>query len=108
MDVYIENLSFKTIIGILPFERVKKQKVIVNLSFSYKYDDEKKDFVDYSLVVNDIKSIMKKKKFELIEEAILYLEKKLCLKYPISNLCLKITKPTILKDCKVSVGKTAN
>lgn len=106
MEVFIENLSFKAIIGILPFERKKKQKVIVNVSFSYKYDDEKKDFIDYSLVANDIKTIMKKKKFELIEEALIFLDKNLKATYPINDLSIKITKPNILKSCVVSVKKS--
>lgn len=32
MKIEIEQLTFKCIIGILDFERVKKQKVIINLS----------------------------------------------------------------------------
>lgn len=104
MKVFIEDLTFKTIIGILPFERVKKQKVIVNVTFQYKYDDERKDFVDYSLVSKDIKEIMKNKKFELIEEAIIYISNKLEKKYPLKKLKIKISKPEILKDCKVSVS----
>lgn len=104
MKVFIEDLTFKTIIGILPFERVKKQRVVVDISFEYRYDDGKKDFVDYSLVAKDIKKIMKKKKFELIEEGIIYLDKKLSSKYPLSNLVIKISKPDILKDCRVSVS----
>lgn len=103
MKVYIEDLSFKTIIGLLPFERVKKQTVIVNVTFEYQYDDEKKDFVDYSLVAKEIKKIIKKGKFELIEEALETLQKKLTKIFPISDLRIKITKPDILKECKVSV-----
>ncbi|WP_423243523.1 dihydroneopterin aldolase [Aliarcobacter butzleri] len=37
MKIDIENLEFKCIIGILDFERVKKQKVIINLSFEYDF-----------------------------------------------------------------------
>jgi len=104
MKVYIEDLCFKTIIGILPFERIKKQKVIVNITFKYQFDSLQKDFVDYSKVSLFVKNTMKKKKFELIEDAILTLEKKLIKKFKISNLKIKITKPTILKDCVVSVS----
>ena len=37
MKIEIEQLTFKCIIGILDFERVKKQKVIINLSFDYDF-----------------------------------------------------------------------
>jgi dihydroneopterin aldolase len=103
MKVQIEDLTFNTILGILPFEREFEQRVIVNLSFEYTYDEDDKDFVDYSLVANDVKTIMKFEKFKLIEEALLFLKKELEKKYYISGLDIKISKPDILDDCKVSV-----
>ncbi|MCG3659263.1 dihydroneopterin aldolase [Aliarcobacter butzleri] len=102
MKIDIENLEFKCIIGILDFERVKKQKVIINLSFEYDFSND--DFIDYSEVVDLIKQTMKKEKFKLIEDAIIYLTKLLNLTYEIKNLKLKISKPTILKDCIVSLS----
>ncbi|MEA3288972.1 MAG: dihydroneopterin aldolase [Campylobacterota bacterium] len=102
MKVFIEQLNFKTIIGILPFERVKKQKVIIDISF--EYDFKNGQFVDYSKVAYDVKRTMKKEKFELIEDAINSLQKKLIKKYKVRKLFIKISKPDILKDCKVSVS----
>jgi 7,8-dihydroneopterin aldolase/epimerase/oxygenase len=102
MRVYIEDLTFKCIIGILDFERVKKQKVIINLYFDYEFKDDK--FINYAEVSSLIKKIMKKEKFELLEDAILTIEKRLTSKYEIKNLNLKISKPTILKDCVVSLS----
>ncbi len=106
MQVYIEKLTFKTIIGILPFERVKKQKVIVDLSFKYIFSSKNNsdDFIDYSEVSSLVKITMKKKKFKLIEDAILTLEKKIYKKFKLKNLKIKISKPDILKDCLVSVS----
>ncbi|MCG3681239.1 dihydroneopterin aldolase [Aliarcobacter butzleri] len=102
MKIDVENLEFKCIIGILDFERVKKQKVIINLSFEYDFSND--DFIDYSEVVDLIKQTMKKEKFKLIEDAIIYLTKLLNQTYEIKNLKLKISKPTILKDCIVSLS----
>ncbi len=104
MKISIDNLTFKTIIGILPFERTKKQKVIIDISFDYSYNKNKKDFIDYSEITTFVKKTMIKKKFELIEEAILYIQKKLTKKYPIKNLHIKITKPNILNNCIVGVS----
>lgn len=67
MKIEIEQLTFKCIIGILDFERVKKQKVIINLSFDY--DFSKDNFIDYSEVANLVKKSMKKNKFKLLEDA---------------------------------------
>jgi dihydroneopterin aldolase len=50
---------------------------------------------------------MIKNKYGLLETALNELIKKLCLKFPlIENLCLKITKPTIIKNAKVSLSKS--
>ena len=104
MRVYIKELTFKTIIGILPFERVKKQKVIVDISFNYTFSKKSNDFIDYSEVATLVKKTIRKKKFKLIEDAILTLEKKIYKKFNLTKLQIKISKPEILKDCLVSVS----
>jgi len=102
MKIEINNLTFKCIIGILVFERIKKQKVIINVSFDYIFS--KDFFIDYSEVSNIIKTTMKEKKFLLLEDAILFINNLLTNKYPISNLQIKISKPDILKDCIVTLS----
>ena len=102
MKIEIEQLTFKCIIGILDFERVKKQKVIINLSFDY--DFSKDNFIDYSEVANLVKKSMKKNKLELLEDAVKTIKKVLEDSYTIKNLKLKISKPNILKDCIVSIS----
>ena len=102
MKIEISNLSFKCIIGILAFERIKKQKVIVNISF--EYDFSKDDFIDYAKVSELIKVTMKKEKFLLLEDAIIFLENLLINTYTIYNLYIKISKPDILKNCIVSLS----
>lgn len=102
MKVEIKDLSFKCIIGILDFERVKKQKVVVNLSFEYEFKQD--FFIDYSEISSFVEKQMKKKKFLLIEDAIIFLQTKLYKLYKINNLNITISKPTILKNCIVSVS----
>jgi dihydroneopterin aldolase len=102
MKIEISDLTFKCIIGILDFERIKKQRVVINISF--EYDFSKDLFIDYSEISNLIKSTMKKEKFLLLEDAILHLENLLNTSYKISNLYIKISKPNILKDCVVSLS----
>ncbi len=102
MKIHIKDLSFSCIIGILDFERIKKQKVIIDISFNYEYS--KNYFIDYAQVSKYIKKKMTKKKFKLLEDAILYFEKKLHKKYQIKNLKIKITKPNILKNCLVCLS----
>jgi len=101
MKIYIENLSFQAILGILDFERVTPQDIVINLTINYDYKDE---FINYADVVDIIKSDMIEYKFLLIEDALKYLSEKLSTKFSaIKILNLKISKPSILDDCVVSV-----
>lgn len=102
MKVYIEDFRFKCIIGILDFERRTPQDVIINLKLVYEFTT---DFINYSDVADVIKTTMQEKKFELIEDALITLFSLLKGKYPnISSLFIKITKPSILENCTVSVS----
>jgi len=102
MKVLIEDLTFDCIIGILDFERITPQKVIIDISFKYNYKDSS-SFIDYSKVASDVENIMCDKKFELLEDAITYIEKYLNKQYKIKKLKLKISKPNILTNCIVSI-----
>ena len=102
MKIKINNLTFKCIIGIFDFERIKKQRVILNISFEYEFTKDM--FIDYAEVSTLLKSTMKTQKFLLLEDAILYIENLLLHIYPITNLQIKISKPDILKDCIVTLS----
>jgi len=101
MKIYIEDLRFRCIIGILDFEREKKQEVILNIEISYRY---KNNFINYADVAKLAKKTMKKRKFLLIEDALEDLSKRLKDDFSdIKKLKIKITKPQILPDTIVSV-----
>lgn len=104
MTIHVEDLKFQCIIGILDFERETPQDVIINLQIEYQYNDT---FIDYANVTKIIKSIMIKEQFLLIEDALQMLSKKLKEEFSmIEILTLKITKPSIMPDCRVSVSFT--
>ncbi len=106
MKIHIEDLKFQCIIGILDFEREEVQDVTLNITIDYKYEDE---FINYVDVTNLVKSTMCEEKFLLIEDALLELSKIVKKEFlKINTLYLKITKPSILPDCKVSVSNTYN
>jgi len=102
MKIKIKKLTFKCIIGILPFERKKKQNVDINISFNYKFKENK--FIDYSEIVESVEKIMKKEKFLLIEEAIIHLDSHLNNNYAIKKLNISIAKPDIINNCIVNVS----
>jgi len=104
MTIHIEELTFKCIIGILDYEREHEQDVIINLALDYTFYQ---DYINYALVANHVKTLMKDNEFLLLEDALEKISLSLKSKYPsIEKLFLKITKPSILPDCKVSVSET--
>ena len=103
LKVNINYLTFDCIIGILPFERKKKQKVILDISFEYFFKEDGSNFVDYSKVATFAQTSMENEEFKLIEDAILFIRKNLKSTYDINNLKVKITKPDIMPNCIVSV-----
>jgi len=103
MTIHIEDLKFQCIIGILDFERVTPQDVILEVMIDYEYKNE---FINYADVTNLLMIEMQNEKFLLIEDALSYLSIKLKENFTlIDKLNLKITKPSILPDCKVSVSE---
>jgi dihydroneopterin aldolase len=102
MTIHIEDLKFQCIIGILDFERTKPQDVIINIDIKYDYKDS---FINYADIAERVKELMKKSDFLLIEDAIEAINLKLTKEYDsIENIFIKITKPSILKGCRVSVS----
>ena len=104
MIIHIEDLKFQCIIGILDFERKTKQDVLINITIEYDNTD---GFINYADIVDIIKKNMIKNEFLLIEDALENLNLKLTKEYnAIKSINLKITKPSILPDCKVSVSNS--
>ena len=102
MTIEIEALTFEVIIGLLDFERERPQRIIVDIEASYDYTGS--NFVNYADMVSDIQEELKKKKYTLLEDALLGVKNKLHTKYPqIHDLQIKISKPDILKECTVAL-----
>jgi len=104
MTIHIEDLKFQCIIGILDFERLSPQDVIINLQITYNFKEN--DFINYAEVSNLIEKTMKNHKFLLIEDALATLSSNLKQSFSaIKTLKLKITKPTIMSNSRVSVSE---
>ncbi|WP_084021816.1 MULTISPECIES: dihydroneopterin aldolase [unclassified Lebetimonas] len=99
--IIIEELTFKAIIGILEEERTEEQLVVVNCKIDY---ENKENFINYADVCDLIQNSIVKHQFELLEDALVHIEKKLLEKYPqIKKLFLQVKKPEILKNALVGV-----
>lgn len=105
MTIHIEKLTFECIIGILDFERINAQKVIVDLQIDYNYAEDY--FINYAEVINLIESNMIEKQYKLLETALNALETALLSNYPkIDTLTLKISKPNIINNANVALSKS--
>ena len=99
----LKNLEFYCIVGILDFERIKKQKVLIEGTFFYK---DKKNFLDYSILKEYIKNTMIENQFFLLEDALDFFDLSLYKEFPqLDSFLLNITKPDIMDDCMVSLSK---
>ena len=102
MTIHIEDLTFTCIIGLLEIERHNPQEVIINLELDYDYSDT---FINYADLVSLIKSQLQEKKYELLETALNELFSIVISTYPSAKrLFIKISKPDILPNCRVSVS----
>ena len=102
MKIVIENLEFKAIIGVLEFERITPQRVVINLEIEYEFENGK--YLDYAQVVESVKALVQNSRYLLLEEAIEGIFDLLRDKFPkIYSLECKISKPDIFKECIVSI-----
>lgn len=103
MSIHIEALTFSTIIGLLDFERVTPQDVIIDATIDYCYKENK--FINYADVISLLEQEMIEKKYELLEDALSEITDTLLKRYTqIKKIYLKITKPNIIPNAKVSLS----
>ncbi|MBH0282754.1 FolB domain-containing protein [Helicobacter pylori] len=102
--VHIHNFVFETILGILEFERLKPQKISVNVDLFYT-ELPNKAYLDYMEIQEIIQNTMREKQYLLIEDALKDLSQILKTRYKeISELFLKISKLEISPNSQVGAS----
>ncbi|MCQ2811070.1 FolB domain-containing protein [Helicobacter pylori] len=102
--VHVHNFVFETILGILEFERLKPQKISVNLDLFYTQLPNKA-YLDYMEIQEIIQNTMREKQYLLIEDALKDLSHVLKTRYEeISELFLKISKLEISPNSQVGAS----
>lgn len=106
--IFIQSLEVRCIIGTLPRERRKKQKIVIDLEFPANIkkaarQDRLKDALNYQTIAKKIRTVVSDSRFYLIETLAEKLAAFLLKEYPISSLTLKITKPGAIQNAQ-SVG----
>ncbi|QTO98246.1 FolB domain-containing protein [Helicobacter pylori] len=102
--VHIHNFVFETILGILEFERLKPQKISVDLDLFYTQLPNKA-YLDYMEIQEIIQNTMREKQYLLIEDALKDLSQILKTRYKeITELFLKISKLEISPNSQVGAS----
>ena len=96
MQICIQNLTCKNIIGILPRERETLQRVIINAKITYPYDGE--NFIDYAALCDFIEKDLREEKYFLLEEAIQSLIQKIKILHPTNLLKYSFSNDPDEKD----------
>lgn len=103
--IFLEGLEIRCIIGTLPCERKKKQKVVINLEFpapikaAARQDDLRKA-LNYQKIAERTTTFVSKSRFYLIETLADRLASLLLKEFPLKNLSLKISKPGAIRNAK--------
>ncbi|WP_305864264.1 FolB domain-containing protein [Helicobacter pylori] len=102
--VHVHNFVFETILGILEFERLKPQKISVDLDLFYT-ELPHRAYLDYMEIQEIIQKMMQEKQYLLIEDALKDLSHVLKTHYnEISELYLKISKLEISPNSQVGAS----
>ena len=100
--ICLEDWVLEAVIGILPFERERTQKIKIDGEFSY-FKKEGDSFLDYRELRRFFKEAFLRE-FGLLEEALEYFKSEIPNQFPqIQSYTLKISKLEIFEDCKVAI-----
>jgi dihydroneopterin aldolase len=102
MKIIIEDLKIFAIIGILPYEREKPQKIIINMQIKYDYQNK---LLDYTKIIKKTKEEIKNKKFKLLETLVLNVTATLKKEFPqIEEIFIKVKKTDVFTNCVVGIS----
>ena len=103
MTIHIEKVEILAIIGILDFERIKKQRIVIDTRIEYTFQENQ--FINYAEVISIIETMIISKEYQLLEDAVMDIQEKILKKYSqINKLYIKISKPDIIKNANVALS----
>ena len=96
--IFINDLAVTTLIGILPHERVQKQKLILDVSLTTDFttaaeSDDMRDGISYAEIADTIVAFAAEAEYGLLERFGQELINRLFSDFPAESIELKITKP---------------
>jgi dihydroneopterin aldolase len=103
--IFVEGLAAYCIIGTLPRERKKRQKVSIDLEFPTPVRkaarrDDLRDAVNYKRIADRATEFVSTSRFYLIETLAERLAQTLLREFKLKGLLLRVRKPTALRNAK--------
>ncbi|KXI28605.1 dihydroneopterin aldolase [Paraglaciecola hydrolytica] len=103
--IYIEGLEVFSLIGVYDWERVAKQRLLVDVSLytdlsKAASSDKVEHTVNYAEVASCIELVASNSKFELIEALANEMINTIFIQFPLLKVCLKLSKPDILPNAR--------
>lgn len=102
--IFIQGLTFRSLIGVYDFERENSTSLIADLVL-YKdmnqasMTDNLSDTVDYAAIVECVKQVGESSQFQLLESLAHAIFQSLFQRFDIAKVELTLYKPNILPDC---------
>ena len=94
--ITIKDIIANTYIGILPFEKIKKQKVKIDIKISTQdkacITDSLQDTICYDSIIQQIQEICLRKKFNLIEHLAYVILQEIKIQNQKHAICITVTK----------------
>lgn len=111
MKIKIKDFKLKTNIGIYDWEKKFEREILINIEIDILnspslYTDLIDDTVDYEFIYNEIKNLVKNKKFNLIEKMAQEISDLIMLDSRIDKCKIEIDKMNIfdeVKSCSISL-----
>lgn len=103
MIVNIKNLRIKTVIGIHPWEKDIDRELRLNIKIfcddcNATKSDEINDTIDYDVITNKVRNIVKNNKFNLIEKLAKTLMDAILEDEKISRCIIEVDKMNVFED----------
>jgi len=103
--ILIQGLEVLCIIGTLPGERKKKQKVVIDLEFPAPVTkaatrDDLRDALNYKKIAEAITEFVSKNRFYLIETLAERLARILLREFKLKKIFLRVSKPDAVRNAK--------
>ena len=103
--ISIQGLQVPTVIGVLAYERVIKQTLLLDMEFGIDaaipaQEDDLQQTVDYDALCTYVREFGLDNDFQLIETFAEKLASTLLEHFPIQDIKLTVNKPTAVKEAK--------